>query len=208
MRDKRAVRDPEGTKKAILDGAESVFAERGFAGASIREIARKSGASGPLVLFHFHSKDELYRAVKERIVKGWSEGKGGAIPPEGTAENFIEEMIKTSFGFYRDNPNMVRMANWGRLEGDDAPWSGEEDIHKWYEKSIKEAQARKEIRDDISPMSVTVMICGAVHVWWEYHGHIEEHVKHGSYDMVSDEKYLKDLTSMVLRGLCPQGDRD
>ncbi len=204
MEEKRTARDPEGTKKAILESAESVFAERGFAGATISEISRKSGVSGPLILFHFQSKEGLYEAVKNGIVLRWRESFTMEPMRKGSAPEFVEHVIRTSFAFYRDNPTMVRMANWGRLEGDDGPWGGEEDIHRWYESSIKEAQRRGEIRDDTSPLAITAMICGAVHVWWEFHSHMEEHVRQGSYEMVRDDDYLKQITAVILKGLAPE----
>lgn len=55
------------TKARILDAAESVFAERGFEGASIRDIAAKAGVQIGLVHHHGGGKEELfYRTVARR----------------------------------------------------------------------------------------------------------------------------------------------
>jgi AcrR family transcriptional regulator len=43
-----------------------VFAERGYRGASIEEIARRSGVTPPVVYDHFASKQALYHALVER----------------------------------------------------------------------------------------------------------------------------------------------
>lgn len=203
MREGKAARDPEGTKRAILKAAEEVFADKGFAGATISEISRKSGASGPLILFHFQNKEGLYESVKDGIVDRWRDRLQPKPVPVGAGPEFVSDMIEVAFSFYRDNPRMVRMANWGRLEGDDAPWGGEEDIHHWYESSIKEAQSRGEIRNDVSPLTITAMVCGTVHVWWEFHGHMEEHVRQGSYSEVKDDDYLEQITAIILKGLTP-----
>ena len=48
---------------AILAGAASAFADRGFAGTSMEEIAAASGITKLIVYRHFDSKEELYRAV-------------------------------------------------------------------------------------------------------------------------------------------------
>lgn len=203
MGEQRAVRNPQDTRRSILEAAESLFAERGFAGTTIREISRKSGASGPLILFHFQSKEGLYGAVKEEIVRRWEKEQRIGPIPDGSAREFVEGLVRSSFSFYRDNPDMVRIANWGRLEGDDEPWSGEEHIHLWYESSLRKAQRRGEIREDVSPMTVTAMIFGAVHIWWEFRGHVEEHVKQGSYEKVSDDDYLSQIVAVILKGLSP-----
>lgn len=56
----------EGTRAAILDAAETVFAEAGFAGASMRAIAQRAGVNQPLIHYHFESKDRLYAEVIDR----------------------------------------------------------------------------------------------------------------------------------------------
>ncbi len=58
---------------AILDAAEFVFAKSGFAGASIREIARKAGVAQALVHYHFETKEKLF---EEMIARRSSEING------------------------------------------------------------------------------------------------------------------------------------
>jgi TetR/AcrR family transcriptional regulator len=60
-------RDPS-LPEAILDLAEPIFAEQGFAGASLAELARRCGRSKAALLHHFASKEALYFAVIERLV--------------------------------------------------------------------------------------------------------------------------------------------
>jgi TetR/AcrR family transcriptional regulator len=55
--------DADKTKAAILDAALRAFAERGFEGASIREITGSVGVGHNLVRHYFGSKDDLWRAA-------------------------------------------------------------------------------------------------------------------------------------------------
>jgi hypothetical protein len=55
----RRRRDPEASRAAILEAAREVFAERGYARATIREIARRAGVTHGLVMRHFGSKEQL-----------------------------------------------------------------------------------------------------------------------------------------------------
>lgn len=54
------------TRAAILDAALEVFAETGYRGGSLREIAASAGFSEPGVLHHFPSKAALLEAVLDR----------------------------------------------------------------------------------------------------------------------------------------------
>jgi AcrR family transcriptional regulator len=53
-------------REVIVAAAAELFAERGYRGASIEEIARRSGVTPPVVYEHFESKRELYRELLER----------------------------------------------------------------------------------------------------------------------------------------------
>ncbi|WP_436794698.1 TetR/AcrR family transcriptional regulator [Actinospongicola halichondriae] len=55
--------DADKTKAALLDAALSAFAERGFEGASIREITGDVGVGHNLVRHYFGSKEDLWRAA-------------------------------------------------------------------------------------------------------------------------------------------------
>jgi AcrR family transcriptional regulator len=77
-------RDTPSTRDVILDAAEKRFAERGFAGVSVREIAAEAGLKNQASLYHhFRDKRALYEAVLARgitpIIALVAEGgKGGA----------------------------------------------------------------------------------------------------------------------------------
>jgi AcrR family transcriptional regulator len=74
-------------REVIARAATDVFAERGYEGASIDEIARRSGVSAPVVYDHFSSKQELHRVLLERtrdeLLAMWRE----ALFVDGPAED-------------------------------------------------------------------------------------------------------------------------
>jgi len=56
------------TKDRILDAAEQLFADQGFAATSLRRITAEAGVNLAAVNYHFGSKDALLRAVFERRI--------------------------------------------------------------------------------------------------------------------------------------------
>src|SRR5438128_166753 len=54
------------TRDAILNVAEDMFAERGFHGVSVREIADRAGVRQSLIHYHFVNKETLYAAAYAR----------------------------------------------------------------------------------------------------------------------------------------------
>lgn len=53
-------------REQLLTIAREVFAERGFEGTSVEEIAARAGVSKPVVYEHFGGKDGAYQAVVEK----------------------------------------------------------------------------------------------------------------------------------------------
>jgi AcrR family transcriptional regulator len=72
-------------RASIEDAATALFAERGYQGASIDEIARRSGVTPPVIYDHFASKQDLYRRLLERhfaeLRQVWRENFIGEDPP-------------------------------------------------------------------------------------------------------------------------------
>ena len=60
------IRDADRSRRAILDAAEALFAEHGFKGATMAEIAASAGVSRGTPAYFFNSKEQLYRAVLGR----------------------------------------------------------------------------------------------------------------------------------------------
>ena len=59
-------RDPERTRKEILDVALGEFARNGYAGARVDEIAARTRTTKRMLYYYFTSKEQLYIAVLER----------------------------------------------------------------------------------------------------------------------------------------------
>jgi AcrR family transcriptional regulator len=62
------VKPTEFTRRALLDHATNVFAERGFDSASVREITRRAETNQAAINYHFGSKSSLYREVLKLAV--------------------------------------------------------------------------------------------------------------------------------------------
>ncbi|HEX5318265.1 MAG TPA: helix-turn-helix domain-containing protein [Stellaceae bacterium] len=55
--------DSDGRRKAIVTAAVPLFARKGFAGTTTRELAAAAGVSEALLFKHFPSKQSLYREI-------------------------------------------------------------------------------------------------------------------------------------------------
>jgi TetR/AcrR family transcriptional regulator len=98
----------EGNERTILAAAESVFAEHGFGGATMAEIAARAGVPKPNVHYYFPSKAKLYRAVIERVLTAWLDAADSFDANDDPAEA-LTAYIATKMELAREMPLSSRI---------------------------------------------------------------------------------------------------
>lgn len=82
------------TRDRILDAALEAFAESGFEGATVREIATKVGVSDPALYAHFTGKKAIFEALMEEAGPGvLGAVSGGAALADMPARTAIPEVF-------------------------------------------------------------------------------------------------------------------
>lgn len=190
-------KDPEAARRAVLDAAERLFAERGFAGASLRDIAHAAGASQPLIQHHFGSKEGLYRAVLRRAVDDYAARFPDAARVADEPVD-IEAEVARLFEFTRAYPRLMRIAAWARLEGRDGPAAAWDALRSALVARIVRGQELGLVRNDIDAPSLAVMLESVVSQGAERRA--------GDAPAVGDaEAYAHKVVALLERGFAPGG---
>jgi AcrR family transcriptional regulator len=103
------VRDAEATRQRLLDAAAEEFAARGIAGARVDRIAQAAGSNKAQIYHYFGSKEALFEAVFDRVVKATL--RDTPIDPTD-----LPEYAGRLFDRYQRHPEVQRLATWYRLE--------------------------------------------------------------------------------------------
>ena len=103
-------RDPERTRRLILEAAAAEFAAKGYAGARIAAIAARAGVNQQLISYYFEGKEGLYRAMSE----GWGERQSELMAPDLPLSEQVRRMALEALAS-RDG---VRLLAWSGLEYD------------------------------------------------------------------------------------------
>jgi TetR/AcrR family transcriptional regulator len=112
-------RDLAASRDAILTAAEAVFAEAGFAGASVQQIASRAGVSRGMPGYAFGSKARLYQAVLERALAGPQAMVAELL--DRLADESPRAVVAEAVGAYVDflaaHPTYVRLLQRAALDG-------------------------------------------------------------------------------------------
>ena len=105
-------------KETILDVATRLFAERGYDGASMNDVAERAGMRKASLFYHFASKDALYEAVLERLVARVGTAVAEAYGGEGSFSERLERAAEVATAVLGAHPFAARLLvreamDWG-----------------------------------------------------------------------------------------------
>jgi AcrR family transcriptional regulator len=127
----RAPADPQirrrnagASRRAILDAAEQLFAQRGYERTSLGEIGRRAGVSAALPAYFFGGKHALYEAVLERLLlereqrlEPLAARAAEELERTGALRPALESLIDGYIDFLRERTALVRLMGREALDG-------------------------------------------------------------------------------------------
>ncbi len=104
----------------LIEVGRSLFADKGFDGTSVEEIASKAGVSKPVVYEHFGGKEGLYAVVVDREMQRLLDGVTGALTG-GHPRSLLEQAALALLDYIDDNADgfriLVRDSSVGTTSG-------------------------------------------------------------------------------------------
>lgn len=171
----------EQRREIIEQAATELFAERGYNGASIDEIARRAGISPPVLYDHFNSKQELHRVLLERHYADlrvvWRENLAGEDQPERQTARALDAW----FAYVESHPYAWRML-FRDDSGDPDVEAIRRDVATRSRAAMLPLLAREQGVEDLSGQETSELLEAAWEVirgalqalalWWYEHRHV------------------------------------
>ncbi|HEY8087017.1 MAG TPA: TetR/AcrR family transcriptional regulator [Polyangiaceae bacterium] len=105
-------------KEEILDVATRLFAERGYEGASMNDVAECVGMRKASLFYHFATKDALYEAVLDRLVASLQVALEAIYASSGTFPDRLDDVTEVLVNTLASHPYAARLLlreamDWG-----------------------------------------------------------------------------------------------
>jgi AcrR family transcriptional regulator len=102
------VDDKESAKSKILDTAKELFAEKGFDGARVDEIARRAGVNKALIYYYYKNKQALLDALIEQVKTGFSRQRTIVVEDTGyDSPEFVDRLIDINLEYLLANRDLL-----------------------------------------------------------------------------------------------------
>jgi AcrR family transcriptional regulator len=111
MSELRVKRDPEGTRRRILDAAVEQFTKFGLAGARVDAIATAAATNERMLYYYFVSKEGLYVAVLEAMYARFAEREGSLDLSGLQPSDAIRNLAMSIWAYLRENPQWLNLVN-------------------------------------------------------------------------------------------------
>ncbi len=108
-------RNKERTRALILAAATEEFADKGFAGARIEQIAERSGSNKRMLYYYFNNKDDLFLAVMENTYKTIRDAESRLHLLDLPPTEAIRSLIAFTWDYYIKHPEFLRLLNTENL---------------------------------------------------------------------------------------------
>jgi TetR/AcrR family fatty acid metabolism transcriptional regulator len=161
-----AVPEPE-KRRLILHAAVKVFAERGYHGCRIADVARVAGVAYGLVYHYFQNKDELLESVFAEQWAIFIRGLEAIDAGPGTAADKIAGLFGFVFDVYKTAPAAVRVLMLEAARTPQGLRAGStretfEAAVRLLASIVRRGQDRGELRRQDDPILVATALLGAM----------------------------------------------
>lgn len=96
-------------KRAILEAAVNVFAERGLEGATIRLVGQQAGSNSTLIYYYFENKQKLFEEVIRMVFSDFLLALAGQSAPLENARARIDFLVNGIFDYYESRRTRMRL---------------------------------------------------------------------------------------------------
>jgi len=154
-------------RTAILDSAERLFASRGFAATTIKQIAAESSQNSALIYYYYDSKASLYRHVLERVINEIRSEAAKRLTDDSDPESVITAVVESQVAVLNNRPSLQvllarELIDWKAAHAEPAIRSLSATLFERLRLAIAAGQGTGAFRADLDPTFAAISVIAQV----------------------------------------------
>lgn len=110
-------RNPDRTRRRLLNASIRLFSARGFHGISVDQIVAAARVNKRMVYHYFGSKEAIYRAALLEVYNRIGRLEFSASEDAGSPKERLKRLLDSYFKFLFENREFTQLVQWENLEG-------------------------------------------------------------------------------------------
>jgi AcrR family transcriptional regulator len=96
-------------RERLLSGATELFASKGYAATTVREIVERAGVTKPVLYYYFRSKEGIYLDLMQRPFGKFAGAVEGAVGTAGSARERLFRLCLVAYDIFIENLDTARV---------------------------------------------------------------------------------------------------
>jgi len=93
----------------LMTSAIALFARKGYAATTVREIVETAGVTKPALYYYFGNKEGIFRTMMDEALSEFDATAASALETEGSAEERIVRFLDAMFALILDHLDVMRV---------------------------------------------------------------------------------------------------
>lgn len=202
----KKTRDPERSRRRLLEAATQCFARRGYDGVTVDEVVAKAKINKRMVYHYFGNKEGLYLEVLREVFGRLESVEIAAIGEGIDVTEAIRAVLRSYFEFLSDNPEFVKLLQWenlneGRFIRAHPDILTKNPVVDRLSEILRKGQEAGIFRDNVEVRQLLILMIGVCFIYFSNRHTLSQTLAVDLNDPQIREKGLRTAETIMLRGL-------
>lgn len=200
------IRNPDRTRRRLLQAAVRLFSERGFHGASVDQIVAAARVNKRMVYHYFGSKEAIYRAALVHVYNRIVVAEFHATENKASPREKLARLIRSYFDFLDENPEFTRLIQWenserGKHIAKQKLLLSKDPFLERFRQIIKEGMASGQFRHDLNIPHLLIHCIGLCFIYHSNRFSLSQGLSMDLGDPKEREKGLHQIQILIFDGI-------
>lgn len=205
--DQPARRNPDRTRRKLLDAAIRLFSARGYHGVAVDQIVDAAKVNKRMVYHYFGSKDGIYQAAFKEVYTRIDSIEFHAVERGRSPREKLTRLLESYFEFLVDNPEFTQLLQWenadkGRNIGKRDHFLSKNTFMERFRQIVAEGIAAGEFRQNLDVTHLLIHFIGLCFIYHSNRYSLSQSLEVDLGDSGVRAAGLSQVLELVFEGIC------